>query len=342
MSRIRIGQIGIQHEHASGKFASLTQRLGDAFEVVGWVDDRPFCHGATPVDCAKELPGYAKYPQLTLDQLYAVPGLQAVLVEVPDEDLVTVATGALAHGLAMHMDKPTGHDLAAFRRLREGAAARGLAFQLGYMYRGNPALAWCRKALAAGWLGGICQFEGSMNHCYGGEPYQKYIGALPGGMMYNLGCHILDVIVSLLGRPQRTAAFLHSAPGTPDGILDNGFAVLDYPHAVATIKACSVDAANTPGRRFRLCCTNATIEIFPAERFDGQPLKAELTLKQAIPGYAAGRHVLDFGAVADRYEAQLRDFAAMIRGEKRDEYPPEHDLAVAETLLQLGAQAPLH
>ena len=39
MSKIKIGQIGICHEHASGKIDSV-RKLPDIFEVVGVVDDR--------------------------------------------------------------------------------------------------------------------------------------------------------------------------------------------------------------------------------------------------------------------------------------------------------------
>jgi hypothetical protein len=39
MNPIRIGQIGICHEHAAGKIATL-RRLPDVYEIVGVVDDR--------------------------------------------------------------------------------------------------------------------------------------------------------------------------------------------------------------------------------------------------------------------------------------------------------------
>ncbi len=39
MERIKIGQLGICHEHASGKISTL-RGLPEVFEIVGVVDDR--------------------------------------------------------------------------------------------------------------------------------------------------------------------------------------------------------------------------------------------------------------------------------------------------------------
>jgi hypothetical protein len=39
MNKIKISQIGINHEHAPGKMVSL-KRLPDLFEIVGVLDDR--------------------------------------------------------------------------------------------------------------------------------------------------------------------------------------------------------------------------------------------------------------------------------------------------------------
>ena len=330
MERLKIGQIGRHHEHAVSKFGTLRRRMEDVFEIVGVVEDAPFMKGLTYKEY--ELAPFEGIPRLTLYEMLNYPGLDAVMVETPNADLVPIATMAMEHGLAIHMDKPTGADVGAYKRLLEGCAARGLPFQIGYMYRGNPAVLWCREALKQGWLGEIQQFEGSMNHNYGGEPYQGYLGAQPGGILYNLGCHIVDVAVGLLGKPRGVYTYLTSVAGYDETTGNNAVAVLEYPHAFAIIRASSKDPASNPGRRFRVVGTNATVDVWPAERFDGKPLVMELTLANAIPGYDAGHHVVDFGVTPDRYDVQLREFAAMIRGEAKSSYTIEHDLAVAEVV----------
>ncbi len=44
-----------------------------------------------------------------------------------------------------------------------------LPFQMGYMFRGNPAFNWIRKAVEKGWLGDVFEIQASMSHNYGGD-----------------------------------------------------------------------------------------------------------------------------------------------------------------------------
>ncbi len=320
MERIKIGQIGVCHEHADGKMHTLRLRP-DLFEVVGVVDDR----ASTAAKFAgADLAAYEGLPWLAEEELFAVPGLRAVAVETPNLDLVPAARRCLERGVAIHMDKPGGDDLAAFAELRRGYAERGLAFQMGYMFRGNPAMNWIREHRER--LGDIFEIQASMSHNYGGAEYQEYIGRFPGGIMFNLGCHLIDYVVALLGRPSGVAAFLKSAPGDPDRIQNHCVAVLEYPHAVATLRACSREVEGSWRRRLKICGTHGSVDLCPLERFDGRPLQMELVTGE-------GARTLEFEAVRDRYEAQLVDFARMIAGEMADSYDARHDEVVQEVLL---------
>ena len=105
MDRIRIAQIGITHEHANGKMYSL-RKLSEVFDIVGYVDDREFSKSPRfGNDFVKPYEGLRK---LTLDEAFNMPGLQAVTVEVPNNELVPVALRCMERNLAMHMDKPGG------------------------------------------------------------------------------------------------------------------------------------------------------------------------------------------------------------------------------------------
>lgn len=336
MKKIKIGQIGICHEHAAAKMNSVRLRP-DLFEIVGVVDDR-----ATPAArrAGDDLAPYAGLRWLTEAKLFATPGLQAVLVETPNLDLVPVAKRCLEQGLAMHMDKPGGEDLSAFGELLAGCAARRLPFQMGYMFRGNPALQWTMNAVRQGWLGEVFEVHATMSHNYGGPEYQEYLGAFAGGIMFNLGCHLIDLVVAILGRPQRVTPFLKAAPGCPERIKNNGLAVLEYPHGTATLSACSLEVDGLNRRRFKLCGTNGSVELCPLERFDGQVLRLHLVLRHAIPGYAAGEHTLSFGPVRDRYEDQLAEFAKIVNGEMANPYTYAHDYLVQEVLLAAAGYSP--
>ena len=84
MERIKIAQLGMTHEHAAGKMASI-KKLPDIYEIVGVVDDR---ETATTPNCYNPSTVYDDVPRLTLEQLLAYPGLQAVCVETPNNELV--------------------------------------------------------------------------------------------------------------------------------------------------------------------------------------------------------------------------------------------------------------
>jgi predicted dehydrogenase len=148
------------------------------------------------------------------------------------------------------------------------------------MFRGNPAFQFCLEAIREKLIGDVFLIEADMNHCYGGEIYQDYIAKFKGGLMYNLGCHLIDFVVAALGRPEKINSFLRSAPGYPDEYQNNCMAILEYPHAFAQIYACSKEVCNTPGRSMKIAGTKGTIKFTPQERFDGKSLELELTLPE--------------------------------------------------------------
>ncbi len=53
---------------------------------------------------------------MTEVELLNHPGLQVVMIETPNGDLVPAALGCMHHGLPTHMDKPGGEDLGLFKK----------------------------------------------------------------------------------------------------------------------------------------------------------------------------------------------------------------------------------
>jgi len=224
VKKIKIGQIGVCHEHASGKIDSL-KRLPDIYEIVGIVDDR---NTTAARFAGNNLKPYGGLKWMSEEELFNTPGLQAVTVETANTDLVPTAIRCMEHNLAMHMDKPGGEDLRLFDKLLDGCKERNLPFQMGFMFRNNPAMQFCQKVVRNGWLGDIFEIHADMSHNYGSETYQRYLSNFRGGIMFNLGCHLIDLIVSMLGRPEKVTSFLRSTPGSANGGKNNCLAVLEY------------------------------------------------------------------------------------------------------------------
>ncbi len=327
--KIKIGQIGVCHEHAADKIACL-RALPDVFEIVGVVDDRKSPSAKFAGD---DLQPYEGMTFMSEAALLNTPGLQAVVVETPNADLVSTALRCMEKGVALHMDKPGGDNLDDFAQLRMGYETRGLPFQMGYMLRNNPAIQFAQRYIREGRLGDVFEIQASMSHNYGGADYQEYLGEFQGGIMLNLGCHVIDFIIAMMGRPLQIAPYLRSTAGVPDTIANNCLAILEYPHALVSVRACSMEVEGVPHRRLKICGTKGTLDLCPIERFDGQPLQMCLSLSEANDEYTVGTHVIDFGIQKNRYREQLLEFAKMIWGEFTSPYDYQHDYLVQDVLL---------
>lgn len=319
---LRIGQIGTTHAHAAGKLAAL-RRLPAHFEVVGVVEPDPARRAALADQAA-----YRGLPWLTEEALFGTPGLRAVAVETLVEDLVPTARRCIAAGLHVHLDKPAGPSLPAFRELLAAAGARGLTVQLGYMFRYNPGFVFLRRAVREGWLGDIAEISGGIGKL-ADAALRRDAGRFAGGGMFELGCHLVDQVVSLLGPP--TAVSGHSrrlgSPGDP--FADNQLAILEYPRALATIRCNHTDPLGNERRWFAVTGTRGTAELRPLE-----PPQLRLGLAEAREGYRRGFQEVELSAAAGRYDGEFLDLAAVIRGERSLAWDAAHDLAVHAAVLR--------
>ena len=336
MEKIKIAQIGITHEHAAGKFRSL-EKLSSDYEIAGVVNDLGV--NAPPEYLADLEEPYKQYPQLTLDEVLNDPSITAVTVEVVNDALLETAIKCAEKGKAIHMDKPAGTDLALYKKLLDTCKAKSLPFQMGYMFRGNPAFKFCIKAIKQKWIGDLITIEADMNLGYGGDAYQTYISRFSGGIMYNLGCHLIDFATAAMGKPQNVTGFLRSAAGDPEHIKNNSLAVLEYDHAFAVIKVCSRQKNCMGSRAVRIVGTSGTIVFSPIERLDGQYVTLTMLLRQDL-GYPAGKHEITLPRQHDRYAEQLQELAQIIRGEQAPSYSYEHDLLVHQITLAAAGYVP--
>jgi len=333
MKKIKIGQIGISHEHAHGKITTL-KNMPDVYEIVGVVDDRKTSKGATFLP-SNYLESYDGLKFMTENELFSIPDLQAVTIETPNVDLVPTALRCMERNLAMHMDKPGGENLALFGKLRKGCEDKNIPFQMGYMFRGNPAIQFCMRIIREKWLGEIYEIQASMSHNYGDDSYNDYLSTFKGGIMFNLGCHAIDYIVSMMGRPNNISPFLKSIPGIPSIIKNNCLVIFEYSNSTVTLRASSIElnAEKQGGRPLKICGTKGTLYLCPIECFNGQALQLHLSLREDTLDYAAGAHVIEFEPQGDRYKNQLLELAKIINGEINNPYTYKHDYLVQEVIL---------
>jgi predicted dehydrogenase len=331
--RIKIGQIGTGHEHASGKMSTL-RKLSDHYEVVGIAESDPELRKSRERD-----PAYRDLTWMTEEQLLNTEGLQAVAVEVSsaDDRIMDITGQCIEAGMHVHLDKPGGESFSAFKKVLDEAGRRKLAVQLGYMYRNNPAVRFCQRVVGDGWLGQVFEVHGVMSVTHP-VAYRKYLSQFRGGTMFIFACHLIDLVVSLMGKPDRIVAFprqTRSDVGVE--MCDNGLIVFEYPKATATIRTASLEVEGYQRRQLVVCGDEGTVDIRPLEKFAGhtsEPLAARLALAQARGSYAKGYQEVTFPPPPGRYDLQLLELAQIIRGEIENPYPLEHELLVQECLLQ--------
>ncbi len=318
-NRIRIGQIGVGHAHAS---KLSVYRASADYEVVGIVEPDAVLR--------KRAEGQAVYRDLrwmTQEQLLAVPGLQAVLVETRVGDLVRTAEACVAAGKHVHVDKPAGESLPRLQRLLTAAAKQKLLVQMGYMYRYNPAVVLLREFLRQGWLGEVFEVHAVMSKVVAAEERRR-LADFRGGMMFELGCHIIDLVIGVLGRPREVSQFALHSSRLDDKLTDNMLAVLAYPRATATVRSSALEVEGGERRHLVVCGTEGTFHIQPLDN-----PSARVALSRARGVYKNGYQDVRFPRYA-RYIDDAADMARIIRGEKTSDFSHEHDLAVQETLLR--------
>jgi predicted dehydrogenase len=318
-SPIRIGQFGTKHAHASGKMAAM-RKFPKHFEVVGVVE---------PDDAQWERvkDRYAGVPRLTEEQLLNVDGLKAVDVETAVRNLVPTGIRCVEAGMHIHLDKPGGSSMADCRKLHAVAQAKKRTVQMGYMLRYNPAFQLCYRAVREGWLGDLFELHAVMSKT-SGESARREMAEFSGGAMFELGCHLIDSVVYVLGTPDKVTPYLRKTK-EGDDLADNTMAVLEYPKATATIRSALVEFDGFKRRQFVVCGTEGTVDIKPLE----SPVM-QLGLASAKSEYKRGYQTVELPESTGRYDAEFIDLAKIIREEKEPDFSHAHDLAVHEVILR--------
>ncbi len=328
MKRIRIAQIGVnRYSHALSIFNSLKTQP-EIFDVVGYC----LVEGEKE-RFEKELFVFNGYPELTLDEILNDPTIEAVTIETEEIHLTKYAIMAAEHGKMIHMEKPGGTSLEEFEKLISLVKEKNLVFHTGYMYRYNPTIREVIENAKNGVYGDIISVEAQMNGYHTPE-MRQWLEAFPGGMMFYLGCHLIDLIITLKGLPDKVYPFNRSTG--KDGVTaeDYGLALLEYPEGMSIAKTCMTEAGGFERRRLVVCGTKAAVELCPLEWLTKQKANQfteKIDYTNTTDWHTCG--VKSVGEVHDRYDTMMQGFASICRGEKVNEYTPDYELTLFKYLL---------
>lgn len=326
MRKIRVAQIGTSlWSHGDGIFKTML-RHPDVFEVVGY---------ALPENEREKFPqrmaAFGDLPELSLEQILNDPTIDAVTVETEEIYLTKYAQMVADAGKHIHMEKPGSLDIKAFEKLVETVKAKNLVFHLGYMYRYNPMVQKLMADIRKGELGQIVSVDAQMSGNQEPE-LRQWLTTFKGGMMFYLGCHMVDLTLQALGEPQEVLP-MNFSTGVEDIVCEDfTMAVLRYPRAIATVRSDGIQHGGYLRREFTVTGSKKTVALNPIEMRCPGGQFATATEYDAEDWFEPGRTESTEGYT--RYGTMLQSFAAMVRGEKENPWGADYELKLYKLLMK--------
>ncbi|MEE0897580.1 MAG: Gfo/Idh/MocA family oxidoreductase [Acutalibacteraceae bacterium] len=335
MKPIKVVQYGSWwNTHA--EHTMLTMRsLPEYFDVVGFCQpNEEWLKGALT------RPAYQGIPVVSKEELLAGFPADAIIVETPeveqDKDSLLFAKA----GYHIHSDKPCGASDEIFAELIKTVKKNNLVYQNGYMYRYNPAVKKALELARSGELGELICVEAQMSQCYHGEG-RKWLGDLPGGMMFYLGCHLVDLVYQFMGEPEEVIPMNMSTNLEYENVTDFGLAMLKYKHGMSIIKSVACEVSGDARRYLMISGTKGTVEIKPIEspcELPNTVCPNKISMTVTRPGhpsmFADRPEIISFPPFG-RYDDMMIDFAKTVAGEKPNEFDYEKELAVHKLLTKV-------
>jgi scyllo-inositol 2-dehydrogenase (NADP+) len=223
-----------------------------------------------------------------------LPDTDALFAAADDHDLIVVASpnrfhvphglGALEAGLHVVVDKPVAGGAADARRLAAAAAERGLVAAPFHNRRWDGDALTVRRLLDEEMLGDLLRFESRFERWRptvdAGRWRERADPEEAGGVLFDLGSHLIDQALWLLGPPTRVYAEI--ARRRPDALVDDDvFVALEHDRGVVAHLWMSQMSAQG-GPRFRLLGSRAG---YVKHGLDGQEAAMRAGERPDAPGF---------------------------------------------------------
>lgn len=276
------------------------------------------------------------------ERIWEAPGeIDLVVVAAPNRAHVPLARAAIDAGLPVVVDKPLAPDARAARGLVAAAEAAGVMLTVFQNRRWDGDFLTVRRLLAEGAVGVPVRFESRFDRwrpVVAGDRWRERAGAEEaGGLLADLGSHLIDQAIVLFGPPVAVHAEIDMRrPGAE--VDDDVFLSLTHPGGERSHLGASMLAA-LPAPRMRLVGLAGTYEKFgldgqeDALRAGGRPGGDDWGTE---PDEAQG--TLGDGVSLRRVPTERGDYAAFYAGvarSLRDGGPPPVDPVDAVRVLEV-------
>jgi predicted dehydrogenase len=339
---VGIGFIAATHPHVYTRADILSQMPG--VRLVSVWDDEDDANARTFAE------RYHVERAGSLDSLLARRDIDAVIIESWTQNMAPLAVAALSAGKSVLLEKPGGNNVAAIRTVADAVARNNGYLTLGYMVRQARSQAKLKQILASGVLGrvSVARFHVSVPAPDATTPWFNLATDI-GGVLFEDGCHMVDLIIDLFGKPKAVTA---SVPKFDDYARahkhlyeDAAACTLTWDSLVGTLSLVGWEANDwLETWEIAVFGERGTVYAGPL------PDRCHLFLKEAAGGFDKGwtrwdetqfnvswldhkaQHVWHAVQHRDFYRAELERFVSDVRTGGRPLIPAAHGLQVTETI----------
>ena len=326
MRRIKIAQIGTSRfSHGNQIWNSLNKQT-DVFDVVGYAfpenERKRFSENAKDFAGAREM---------SVEEILNDPEIEAVTVETEEAFLTKYALQVTEHGKHVHMEKPGSPDLQSFRALLNAVEKKKTVLQIGYMYRHNPMIQDLLRCVREGELGTILSVEAQMS-CYHEADFRAWQKEQRGGMMFFLGCHLIDLILQIQGKPIAVIPCNRSTEANGGNDKNFGLVLLDYGHGISFAKTTSSEVGGFCRRQLVVSGTKKTVELRPLEILKKDGIYTKATEHRLPDRWKRGGRQYRSDRF-DRYDGMMLAFAETITGKRKNTFDSNYEWMLFQTLM---------
>lgn len=210
-----------------------------------------------------------RYSEATIlesaDDLWREPGgYDLIVVCTPNSLHVPLGLAALEAGIPVVIDKPLTAASADGQKLIDAAAERGLLLSVFQNRRWDGDFLTVRRLLDGGVLGEVIRFESRFERWKPQLDADKWrersAPEEAGGLLYDLGSHLIDQAMCLFGRPTQVYAETERRRSGAE-VDDDTFIALAHPGGVRSHLWCSA-VARTLGPRMRVLGLKGSYEKY--------------------------------------------------------------------------------
>ena len=238
-----VALVGVAHIHTPGFIKKLATREDITVACV-WDHD-----GERAARRAAELNAPVA---ASLDEIWQNPNIQAAVICTETDRHQAVVTAGAQAGKHLFVEKPLGLGASDSAAMAEAIQQAGVLFQTGYFMRGNPIHRFVKAQIEAGAFGKVTRIR--MSNCHSGslggwfdtewrwmaDPAQSGVGGFG-----DLGTHVLDIMLWLMGSVERVTADIGVVTGRYGDCDEYGEGLLKFTNgATGSLAAGWVDVAN--------------------------------------------------------------------------------------------------